>query len=401
MFTIFILLLALCQIHAAILQTLTKRVEVMEKEGLSNTELNFELLKLEIKEMQTLTKRVEVMEKEGLSNTELNFELLKLEIKEMIHSISIMVNQMEDDDNNNVLVIRREFKALQKQLEEYEKNQATMPNPKPPLPLAYDVNISKPSVVQLNWRGFSYKFGAWGSDSFLGADQGMQFVAPLNTDERTMNTLRLYNTYNDLLIYKHKEEKSLPVSGQGGGMIMYNKSLYYNCYNTQNLCKLNLQTNAVEQKALTDATYNRRISYSSSPLLDINFAADETGFWVIYTTEADGGNIHIVKVNVTTLELMQTWSTSQDKRDVTNTFMASEVLYATRALNTKQDEIFYMYDTKTSKESYMSVPFDKMRENVQSLSYNPNDQKLYMYNDGYLITYDLTFKELKLKESQI
>ncbi|KAM4019289.1 olfactomedin-4-like [Anomaloglossus baeobatrachus] len=257
------------------------------------------------------------------------------------------------------------------------------------------VNISKPSVVQLNFWGVNYKWGGWGSDSLLGADQGMQFVSPLNGDARIMSTIRYYNTYDDLLIYKHKQEKSLPVYGQGGGMIMYNKSLYYNCYNTKNLCKLNIQTNAVEQKALADASYNNRFSYSSSAWQDIDLASDEDGLWVIYATEEDSGNIRIGKLNATNLELMQTWSTTQYKPGVTNTFMVCGVLYATRTLSTKKEEIFYMYDTNTSKEDFLTVRFDKIMENVQSLSYNPNDHKLYMFNDGYLITYDLTFKELK------
>ncbi|XP_075178675.1 olfactomedin-4-like [Anomaloglossus baeobatrachus] len=382
---------------------LTKRVEVMEMGGISYTELDFELIKLEIREMEALILQL----KTSMNGTNVLVETLYMEIR----NISIMVNQLEIYDKNNVLVIRREIAALQKRLEACEKNQT---NQHPNLPPAnYGkcdhggiVNISKPFVVQLNWLGFSYKFGGWGSDSFLGADQAMQFVAPLLTDARRLNTLRFYNTYNDLLIYRQKEEKVLQIylsgsnydyknCGQGGGMIMYNKSLYYNCYNTQNLCKLNIQTNAVERKALTDATHNNRFSYSSSAWQDIDLASDEDGLWVIYTTEADGGNIRIGKVNDTTLELMQTWSTSQYKLGVTNAFIVCGVLYATRTLSTKQEEIFYMYDTKTSKEGLLSVRFDKMMENVQSLSYNPNDHKLYMYNDGYLVKYDLTFKEHK------
>ncbi|XP_073498504.1 LOW QUALITY PROTEIN: olfactomedin-4-like, partial [Phyllobates terribilis] len=231
-----------------------------------------------------------------------------------IRNISIMVNQLEVYDKNNVLVIRREIAALQKWLEACEKNQ-TRPNPNL-RPANYGkcdhggiVNISKPFVVQLNWQGFNYKYGGWGSDSCLGADQGMQFVAPLNTDGRRLDILCFYSTYN-LLIYSTYMERSLPVKvsststsytkcGQGGGMIMYNNSLYYNCYNTSDLCKLNFHTNTAEHKTFANAACNNRIT------------------------------------------------------------------------------------------------FDKMMEFVQSLSYNPNDHKLYMYNDGYLITYDLTFKELK------
>ncbi|CAJ0957167.1 unnamed protein product [Ranitomeya imitator] len=388
------------------LVNLTERVEVMEIGGLSYSQLDFELVKLEIKEMEALILQLKTSMNGSNALVEALYQEHGIQGKHRVTkrgpalSYPMFTLVTSEDIAGSV--------PLQKRLEDCEKNQTRL-NPNPLLaPMNYGkcdhggiVNISKPSVVQLNWLGFNYKYGGWGSDSFLGVDKDIQFVAPLNTDSRRMDTLRFYNTYNDLLIYKHKEEKVLPVRydyskcGQGGGMIMYNKSLYYNCYDTQNLCKLNLQTNAVERKVLTNAAYNNRFSYSSSAWQDIDLASDEDGLWVIYATEADGGNILIGKLNSTNLELMQTWSTTQYKRGVTNAFMVCGVLYATRALSTKQEEIFYMYDTKTSKEAYLSVTFDKMMENMQSLSNNPNDHKLYMFNDGYLLNYDLNFKELK------
>ncbi|KAM4019291.1 olfactomedin-4-like [Anomaloglossus baeobatrachus] len=376
------------------LTDLTKRVEAMENGGISYTELDFELVKLEIREMETLILQL----KTSMNGNNALVEAL------YIHNISVMVNQLEVYDINNVLLIRREIKELKKRLEDCEKNQ-TRPNPLPPGNYGkFDhggiVTISKPFVVQLNYLGVNYKYGGWGSDSLLGDDQGVQFVAPIYGDGRSMSTIHYYNTFDDLLIYKHRLEKIPPASGQGGGMIMYNKSMYYNCYNTVNLCKLNIETNTVENKAFPDAAYNNRFPYSSSPWQDLDLASDEDGLWVIYATEKDSGNIRIGKLNATNLELMQTWSTTQYKPGVTNTFMVCGVLYATRTLSTKQEEIFYMYDTNISKEDFLTVQFDKVMENVQSLSYNPNDHKLYMYNDGYLITYYLTFKELKLKESQ-
>ncbi|XP_075042087.1 olfactomedin-4-like [Mixophyes fleayi] len=386
------------------LKNLTIRVEEMEKSGITYTELEFELVKLEIKEMETIILQL----KTSLNGSNVLVETLYLEIR----NISIMVNQLEVYDKNNVLAIRREILALQKRLEACEKNN-TKPNSPPVDYGTCDhggiVNISKPFVVHLNWLGFSYKYGGWGRDSFLGSDQSVQWVAPLNTDERIMNTLRFYPSYNDLLIYANNIEKTLAVRvgngydynncGQGGGMIMFNNTMYYNCYNSRNLCKFNRQTNVVQRLTLTEATYTNRFSYSSSSWQDIDLAGDENGLWVIYSSEAKSGHIIISKLDAISLVVIETWYTSQYKRGVTNAFMSCGVLYATRSLNTRQEEIFYMYDTKTSEEGYLSIRFDKMMENVQSLSYNPNNHKLYMYNDGYLVNYDLTFMPLKGKKS--
>ncbi|XP_075042054.1 olfactomedin-4-like [Mixophyes fleayi] len=382
------------------LKNLTRRVEVIEMGGASYTELDFELLKLEIREMESLVIKL----RESFDGSNTLVETLFVEI----HNISVMVNHLESYDKNNVLAVRREIAALRKRLEECEKHQA---KPTPPQTNYGScnhggiLNISKPFVVQLNWLGFNYRFGGWGKDSFSSANQDVHWVAPLATDARMMNILRFYPTYDDLLLYKRPTDKSLPKTlsynnidystcGQGGGMIMFNNSMYYNCYNSRDICKLNVDTNGVERKTLTDATFNNRFSYASSIWQDIDLASDENGLWVIYSTEKDSGNIVISKLNSTSLNVEKTWSTSQYKNGVTNTFMVCGVLYATRALNTRKEEIFYMFDTNTEKEGQLSITFDKMMENVQSLSYNPNDHKLYMYNDGYQVSYDLFFQPI-------
>ncbi|XP_073454763.1 olfactomedin-4-like [Aquarana catesbeiana] len=393
------------------MKNLTKRVEIMENGGLSYTELEFELIKLEIKEMETLILQL----KASFNGSSVIIETLYQEIR----NISIMVNQLEIYDKNNVLVIRREIEALKKRLEECEKNSTKPGYPSVPSPdigtceHGQIINISKPFVVQINWLLGTYLYGGWGRDSLLGADQNVQWVAPLKTDGRMMESLQFYPSYNDLTIYSGASGRTLSVwdtynsryvytnCGQGGGMILYNNMLYYNCYNTLNICKYDWKNNVYTRAALPGATYTNRFSYSHTAWQDIDLAADEEGLWVIYATEENAGNIVISKFNDTSLTVLQTWNTNQFKHGVSNAFMVCGVLYATRAISTKQEEIFYMYDTKTNEEGRLSVVFDKLKEKVQSLSYNPNDHRLYMYNDAFLIHYDISFTSLSKPKSNI
>ncbi|XP_073454765.1 olfactomedin-4-like isoform X2 [Aquarana catesbeiana] len=384
------------------LKNLTKRVEIMENGGHSYTELDFELIKLEIKEMEILI----VQLKESFNGSNVIIETLYQEIR----NISIIVNQLEIYDKNNVLVIRRELEALKKRLEDCEKNNTKPSYPSLPSP---DIgtcedgqiinNISEPFVVQLNLKGLNYYYGGWGRDSLLGADQNFQWVAPLKTDGRTMDYLYTYPSYNDLTLYLGLPPKlfSSSETGQGGGMIVYNRALYYNCYNTANICKYDLNKNVITRATLPGATNNNRFSYSHTAFQDIDFSADEEGLWVIYATEENFGNIVISKLNDTTLAVLQTWNTNQYKPGVSNAFMVCGVLYATRALSTTKEEIFYMYDTKTNEEGKLSVPFIKRMERIQSLSYNPNDHRLYMYNNCFLVHYDLSFTSLSKPKSNI
>ncbi|XP_056397329.1 olfactomedin-4-like [Hyla sarda] len=371
---------------------LTKRVEIMETGSVTYTELEFELVKLEIKEMEALILQL----KSSMNSTNVEVETLYLQIR----NISIMVNQLEVYDKNNVLVIKREIASLKKQLEDCEKNKTGDYPSFPPMgngtyQRGLISSIGKPFIVQLNYYGASYRFGGWGRDSMAGADQNVQWVSPLHTDGRMMYYLRTYNTYNDLLTHKHALDRSISNThyGQGGGMIMYNKIMYYNCYNNRNICKYNPQTNVLDfSLALPNAAYNNRFPYSSSTWQDIDMSSDEEGLWAIYSTEENAGNIVISKLDPLSLAVKQTWITSYYKPAVTNAFMAYGVLYLTKPLSTQKEEIFYMYDTKTEKVGWVNIPLEKPMENVQSLHYNPNDHKLYMYNDGYLVNYDITFK---------
>ncbi|KAM4641401.1 olfactomedin-4-like [Discoglossus pictus] len=370
------------------LNKLTERFDGKDTGALS--ELNFMLLKMEIQELQTMISDL----KFSLNGSNSKVDSIFVEI----HKISSMVNQLEKYDKHHILAAKKEIDGIRERLEECKTNRThlatSIDTPVPYGSCNHGVieRISRQNVVQLNWRGMSYKSGGWGKDSLLGANQSKYWSVSLDTN--TFSRGRLYSSYDNLLRHQNPNEKTFSIDGNGAGMVLYNNSLYYNCYYSRDLCKVDIESNNLTRRTLPDAAYNDRFSYSSSKYQDFDLASDENGLWVIYSTEASNGNILIGKLDPTTLELEKTWSTSQYKPMVSNAFMVCGVLYATRTLNTLKEEIFYMYDTKTGKEEKLSIPMGKMLENVQSLTYNPNDHKLYMMNDGFMANYDIFFEPL-------
>uniref|UniRef100_A0A8C8RY13 Olfactomedin-like domain-containing protein n=1 Tax=Pelusios castaneus TaxID=367368 RepID=A0A8C8RY13_9SAUR len=371
------------------IRNLTIKVEHMESTSVSYTELDFQLLKLEIREMERL-----VMElKTTVGGSNVIVEQLHVEIR----NLTLMVNDLESLDKNNILAIRREIVTLQNRLQECEKNrnQTTTPPVIAPGSCSHGgiVNISQPYIVQLNWRGFSYKYGAWGKDYSLSTPQkDLYWVAPLNTDGRVLEYYRLHNSYDDLLLYKNPREYRIQY-GEGSGTAVYNNFMYYNIYNSLDMGKLDLNRNALAvRKTLPNAVFGNRFSYAGVGWQAIDFAVDESGLWVIYSTEESTGNIVISKLNETTLDVLHTWQTRQYKPSVSNAFIICGVLYATRPVNTKKEEIFYTYDTNTNQEGRISIIMDKMLETIQSINYNPSDQTLYIYNDGYLVKHNVIFQ---------
>ncbi|XP_074047869.1 olfactomedin-4 [Macrotis lagotis] len=377
------------QIYEQRLQNLTIKIQVMEESSISYNKLDFELIKLEVSEMQKLITEL----KSSFVGSNVIIDQLEVEIRNM----TLLVQELESLDKNNILAIRREIVTLKNKLKECEEFRGQN-NTEPVIPPGSCghggvANISKPLVVQLNWLGSSYRYGAWGKDySPEDPNKTLYWVAPLYSD-RYLQTYRLYNTMDDLLVYRNSLQYTYK-NGDGSGMVVYNNFMYFNYYTTRDIGKLDLKSNTLAlRRTLPDATYNNRFSYAGVNWQDMDFAVDESGLWVIYATEASTGNIVISKLNDTSLEVLQTWQTRQYKPAVTNAFIVCGVLYAIRPVNTIKEEIFYYYDTNTGVEGRLSIIMDKMLERIQSVNYHPLDQKLYVYNDGYLLNYDLFFQK--------
>ncbi|XP_074155308.1 olfactomedin-4 [Sminthopsis crassicaudata] len=380
------------QVFERRLLNLSMRIQVMEETSITYNKLDFELVKLEVTEMQTLI--IEL--KSSFVGSNVIIDQLELEIRNM----TLLVQELESLDKNNILEIRREIVALKNRLKECEEfrgqNNTNLFIPPGSCGHGGVVNISKPFIVQLNWRGASYIYGAWGKDyTPRDPEKTLYWVAPLNTDGRYLEYYRLYNTLDDLLLYRQTKEVRV-LYGEGSGTVVYNNFMYFNYHSTADIAKLNLNTNTIIlRRTLPNAVYNNRFSYAGVNWQDIDLSVDESGLWAIYSTEASTGNIVISRINDTSLEVLNTWQTMQYKPSVTNTFIVCGVLYAVRPMNTKKEEIFYYYDTNTGKEGRLSIIMDKKLEKIQSINYNPLDHKLYVYNNGYLVTYDLLFQSLQ------
>ncbi|XP_062974401.1 olfactomedin-like [Elgaria multicarinata webbii] len=276
------------------------------------------------------------------------------------------------------------------------------------------LGVSGPILMKLNWKGSNFKAGSWGKDSAIGTkSKDHYWVFPANEDNRIWETFRVYSSYRKLMLYYPVMEFSLQGAkdkcencGQGGGVIFFNGSFYYNCYNSRALCMTDPHTMRLLRKELEDddpASFNNIFSYKGVKFQDVDMAGDEKGLWMVHGSTKANGNMVIRKVNPNNLQVGTPWTTSQKKVEVTNSFMICGVLYATRRVNATHEEIFYAFDTKTDQEhktpaessstaQEYKILMEKPLPTVQSLNYNPNDQKLYMYNDGFLVYYNLIFK---------
>lgn len=203
----------------------------------------------------------------------------------------------------------------------------------------------------------------------------------------------LYSTLDKLLQRLSFTHHGLPqgYEGTGNNYVVHGNAVYYQAANPFRMSKLNLTTSEYSHRQMTKAS--ERYTYTYAPRQYLDFSADEKGLWVLYATEEAKGKIVAAKIDEKSFAIEDEWTTGGFKPQMGNAFMVCGVMYATRSADLKTEEIYYSYDTKTKEEKFMSIKFQKFQEKIVNLHYNPTDQKLYMYNNGYYVSYNLRFNK--------
>ncbi|XP_061821737.1 olfactomedin-like [Nerophis lumbriciformis] len=270
-------------------------------------------------------------------------------------------------------------------------------------------NISQPVTTKISPYGKTVISGSWGQQTQRDSE-GLNtaiWVQPLVHNHISGNTLRVYQSYEDFMAStNHKDYVFAPNnvhanSIEGPSAVLHGEALYYHCYQSADVCRYDLNSNEVARVELPGikAGLNKKFPYcyyDCRASSDVDVEVDETGLWALYATVGSHGNIVVSKLSwddeSATLNVTQTWETRLFKRAVTNAFMVCGVLYATRYLDDHQEEVFYAFDTATGKEdNTLALTLDKITNDVASLSFNPVNRRLYMYNNGYLLAYQTHF----------
>lgn len=363
------------------LSELTIRVAMLESSSDKYIKLDFELLRIELREFEALVSQL----KESLNVSSPLFDTLYTEIQNM----TMIVNQLETYDKSNLEVIRIEFAKLQKKLEDCQQDQNFKPNFGNCNGTGI-VSLSQPNVIQLNYDlSATFKYGGWAKDSKPIRGYENMYVYEAHSSPNLYDFF-LYRDYDNLILRKTFTSFHIPNAyiGYGSNFAVRTHSIYFQ-HDTYDMVKLNVSSKVYDYRAISEASGRFSYTYSSNQILD--FAGDENGLWVMYASEGSKGKIIVAKIDEKSFGIEKKWNTGVFKQLSGNAFMACGVMYATRSVDLNTEEIFYSLDTRTGKEKQLSIPFQKFLEKYSYLDYNPTDQKLYMYNDGYYVSYNVNF----------
>ncbi|KAK7903872.1 hypothetical protein WMY93_016479 [Mugilogobius chulae] len=396
--------------RVAHMQQITKDL-IIEVEIQTKTLVSYEAkLEVYLKDLSDLTIRVAMLESSSDKYIKLDFELLRIELREFealvsqlkeslnvsspsltIQNMTMIVNQLEIYDKSNLELIRIEFAKLQKKLEDCQQDQNFKPD-NGNCNSTGILSLSKPSVIQLNAHlTAGYVYGGWAKDSKpLRGYESMYVFGAYSSPN--IYDFYLYRDYDKLILRSNFKHYDLPTGwvGTGSNFAVRGHSIYYQ-RGWNEMSKLNVTSNGYDYRVLSEASSSFSYSYSTHQILD--FAGDENGLWVIYASGESKGKLVVAKLDEKAFGIENKWNTDVYKQLAGNAFMACGVMYATRSVDLTTEEIFYSLDTRTGEEKQLSIPFQKFQEKYSYLDYNPTDQKLYMYNNGYYVSYNVKFNE--------
>ncbi|XP_054476662.1 olfactomedin-like [Anoplopoma fimbria] len=384
----------------ALIKNMTERLkphQYLHNKGLY-TDLPLHVLGQELSQLETDI---------GAIHSQLNNAQTKKLSKE-VGKLRTSVDRMETSDTINMKTLKEKLRYLKNSVESCKSIPKDFRGQDSYCLKGLIANISDPVTTKVSPYGKTYISGSWGQQAQMDSEgqKNSYWVQPLLNSHIWSNTLRLYQTYEDFMASANHRDFTLAPSFthantiEGPSAVLYGEALYYHCYRSADVCRYNLTSKTVQRVTLPGigVGFNNKFPYcyyDCRPNSDVDVEADESGLWALYATVGNHGNLVVSRLvwDGETLNVTQTWETRLFKKAVSNAFMVCGVMYATRYVDDNREEVFYAFDTATGKEdNSLELPMEKVAKGVASLSYNPTNKQIYMYNDGYLLAYQAHFR---------
>uniref|UniRef100_A0A2K5CSV2 Myocilin n=1 Tax=Aotus nancymaae TaxID=37293 RepID=A0A2K5CSV2_AOTNA len=187
----------------------------------------------------------------------------------------------------------------------------------------------------------------------------------------------------------------LPRPLESTGAVVYAGSLYFQGVESRTVIRYELNTETVKaEKEIPGAGYHGQFPYCWGGYTDIDMAVDESGLWVIYSTDETKGAIVLSKLNPENLELEQTWETNIRKQSVANAFIICGTLYTVSSYSSADATVNFAYDTGTGISKTLTIPFKNRYKYSSMIDYNPLEKKLFAWDNLNMVTYDIRLSKM-------
>ncbi|XP_017671166.1 PREDICTED: myocilin [Lepidothrix coronata] len=186
----------------------------------------------------------------------------------------------------------------------------------------------------------------------------------------------------------------LPRPLESTGAVVYRGGLFFQPRHSRSVARYDLRGETVTaEREIPGAGYHGQYPYAWGGYTDIDLAVDETGLWVIYSTESARGAIVLSKLDPETLEIRRTWETNIRKRGVANSFLICGTLYTVSSYSAPNATINFAYNTATGASRALSIPFENRFRYLSMLDYNPSERQLFAWDSFNMVTYPVRLSQ--------
>uniref|UniRef100_A0A8C5GCB3 Olfactomedin-like 2Bb n=1 Tax=Gouania willdenowi TaxID=441366 RepID=A0A8C5GCB3_GOUWI len=203
--------------------------------------------------------------------------------------------------------------------------------------------------------------------------------------------------FRDMDIFKSGQASNsykLPYSYTGTGHVVYNGAFYYNRAFSRDIIRYDLRHRFVAAwTTLHDALLEEQAQRTQTEVR--HFDVDESGLWLLYPAlDAEGFHqevILLLQLHPRDLQTLRTFRTGLRRGFYGNCFLVCGVLYGVDSMERRHANVTYAFDTHTLTHTVPSLAFTNTHGYTTQLSYCPLDKKVYAWDDGHQMMYDVIF----------
>ncbi|XP_032883948.1 myocilin isoform X2 [Amblyraja radiata] len=239
------------------------------------------------------------------------------------------------------------------------------------------------------------RYGVWMKDPEPVPPHSREHIWRINTVGTDIRRLYEYQDLDQFMKGHTSKVYMLPEPVESTGATVYRGSLYYQKRKSRTLLRFEMKSETIlVRKDLANAGYRGVFPYSWGGYTDIDFAVDELGLWVIYSTSQAYGAIVISKLDPNTLEVEQTWATAIRKRAVANSFIICGVLYTINSYSNQNAVINFAYNTNTNSSKALAIQFENRYRYNSMVDYNPAEKKILAWDNFNMVMYDIKLSKM-------
>lgn len=235
--------------------------------------------------------------------------------------------------------------------------------------------------------------GMWTKDTSRGSGKVYIFNG---TDDDTIHEFASVQDFTRSVGMSLSKDLKLPSAWRGTGHVVYRNHAYYiNQAEEIKVVKYDMRNNS-ETDSTVFPLQDHVPVFGLTPETLMDLAVDEEGLWAIYATRQNERHISVAKMDANSLDIEQMWDTNCPRENAEAAFIICGTLYV--VYNTKKpgrSRIQCVFDVNgmVTNEDAPLIYFPKRYGAHSSLKYNPQEQLLYAWDDGYQILYKLIMKK--------